>query len=63
LRAFVLEGGVDVERIVRAVASEVESHARDNGGLKDAILFLEVRRCADEPKINGTAPQRKVRSR
>jgi hypothetical protein len=63
LKAFVLEGGVDAERIVRAVAAEMESHARDNGGLKDAVLFLEIRKCVDEPKINGTAPRREMRSR
>jgi hypothetical protein len=63
LKAFVLERGVDMERIVRAVASELESHLERSGDFSDAVLFLEVRRCIDEPKINGTAPRREIRSR
>jgi len=63
LKAFVLKSGVEADLIIRAVSSEVESYALENGGLLDAVLFLEVRRCMDEQKENGTAPQRKARSR
>jgi len=62
LKAFVLERGVDMDRIVRAVASELESHLKVMGDFSDAVLFFEVRRCMDE-KDNGTAPRREMRSR
>jgi hypothetical protein len=51
-----------MDRIVRAVASELESHLKIVGDFSDAVLFFEVRRCVDE-KDNGTAPRREMRSR
>jgi hypothetical protein len=56
LKAFVLDRGVDIDRIVRAVATEVDNHARCNGGLKDAVLVLEIRQCVDDKKDDETAP-------
>lgn len=51
MRAFSLETELDLDRILNAIKSELESHARENGGLENAILTLEVRSCRDEKKI------------
>lgn len=63
MRAFNLEIPVEADRIVRAVAEEVEAYARENGGVHGGVLCIHVRRCVEDQKDNGTAPRREMRSR
>lgn len=63
MRAVCIRDGADANRIMKAVADEVGFYLRENGNLEDAVIRIQVCACADEQKENGTAPQRKVRSR
>jgi hypothetical protein len=63
MKAFNLENPVETERIIRAVADEMKAYARETGGLRDAILCIQVRQCMEDQKDNGTAPRREMRSR
>lgn len=63
MRAVSVSSGVNMDRIVRAVAAELESHSISFGGLSDAVLVMSVRLCRDEEKENGIEPPRETRPR
>lgn len=63
MRAFRLEGGIDPDKLVRASLAEMEAYARENGGLSDAVLVLQVHPCSDASIENGAEPQRKAQPR
>lgn len=63
MRAVSIAKGVDMERIARTAAAEIESYSRSGGDPGDAFLVMTVRVCRDEEKENGTEPQRGTRSR
>lgn len=63
MRAVRLEDGVDMNRIARAAAAEIEAYVREFGDASGSVLVMSVRPILDAEKENGTAPQRKARSR
>lgn len=63
MRAFRLENGISQERLIKASLAEVEAYARQNGGLTDAVLVIQVQSCYDAPMENGAEPQRKAQPR
>lgn len=56
MRAVSISRGVDMERIARAAAAEIESYSRSGGDPADAFLVVSVRVCRDEEKKTGPSP-------
>lgn len=52
-----------MNRIARAAASEIQAYMKEFGEANGAVLVMTVRPVLESEKDNGTAPQRKARSR
>lgn len=63
MRAVSLDRGAEPDQIVRAALSEIKAYSCGASTLEGAVLVMHVRLCSDPEKENGTAPQRKARSR
>jgi len=63
MRAVSVSSGVDMQKIMSAAISELDSHSKSFGGLSNAVLVMSVMVCRDEEKENEAGPPRETQPR
>jgi hypothetical protein len=63
MRALSLSDGFDMKNLAKAVAAEIEDHARQHGEVRGAVLVLSVKSCSDSMEESGAVPPRETQPR